>query len=205
MTGLAACAADNFGSFLQANDKILFLGDSISYRGTFTNMVEKHLSERYPSAGFTFVNSGIPGDAGLQIWNRRAAVLAQNPDVVVLAFGANDALDLANYQTDFPYYLNQLVNYFQSNGKRVVLITPGIADLSAPNSMPADFNTRLTWVANYVMTYAATNSLSAFNNNAAMGAANTALKAGLGSGACSFLLAFSWVVWVWFAGVEISG
>jgi lysophospholipase L1-like esterase len=181
---LTPCAPDNFGSFLQSGDKILFLGDSITYRGNFTKMVQQHLTQRFPAAGFTFVNQGGPGDAGLQVWNRRAAVVAANPDVVLLCLGMNDAYSIANYQTDYPNYMTQIITYLQGNGIRVALLTPGITDLSLPFiALDAGYNTRLRWEADWVLNYAATNSIPVYDINAAMAAADAALKGAL-SGAC---------------------
>lgn len=180
---LTPCGVDTFGSFLQPNDKILFLGDSITYRGNFTNMVQDHLTKRYPTAGFTFYNAGGPGDAGQQVLARMSAVLAQNPTVVLLCLGMNDAYNLGAYQTDFPYYMNQIVTTLQGAGIRVALLTPGIVDLTAPNSMAADYPTRLRWEADWVLTYAASKSLPVYDINAEMAAANTAMKAAL-SGSC---------------------
>ena len=180
---LTPCTGATLGSFLQNGDKILFLGDSITYRGNFTRMVQAHLSDRFPSAGFTFYNAGGPGDAGQQVLARIGAVLAQNPQVVLLCLGMNDAYNAGAYQTDFPYYMDQIVTTLQGAGIRVALLTPGIVDLSAPTAMAPDYNTRLRWEADWVLTYAASKGLPAFDVNAEMDAANTALKAAL-PGAC---------------------
>lgn len=170
--GSPSCATD--GPLLLTNDKILFFGDSITYRGNYSKAVQDYLTGRYPASNFSFVNAGVPGDTAQTGSFRLAPVIAQAPNVVLVCFGMNDAIG-ASYMTDFPTYMTTIITSLQAQGYRVALLTPGWVDMSAPGAsaiLPANMNTRLRWEADWVLSYAASNSLPVYDIHADMSAAN---------------------------------
>lgn len=87
---------------LTTNDRLLFLGDSITDAGRdrsqandlgqgFALMTAAELGRRYPQLKLTYLNRGIGGDRIQQILDRLDKdCLALNPDVLIFMIGIND-------------------------------------------------------------------------------------------------------------------
>src|SRR5882724_4191578 len=77
---------------LKKNDRVVFLGDSITEQQLYTNYVESYLATRYPELQLSFFNAGWGGDrapGGAARLERD--VLALKPTVVTICYGMNDA------------------------------------------------------------------------------------------------------------------
>jgi len=78
--------------FFQPNDRIVFLGDSITEQYQYSTYVELYLTSRFPNANMVFLNAGIGGDTANGGANRFADhVLAEKPTKILINFGMNDA------------------------------------------------------------------------------------------------------------------
>lgn len=85
---------------------VVCLGASIM-RGRFgTNFVEL-LSQRMSKDGFRFVNSGVNGDLAYNVLARLDAVIARQPDYVVILVGTND-ITAALYPRSARMFLSRL-------------------------------------------------------------------------------------------------
>lgn len=97
MTGLAIIAgavstalADEF--LFKPNDRVMFLGDSITEQYQYSSDIELYLTTRFPEWNLTFLNAGISGDRAQGGKNRfKDHVLAEKPTVMTINFGMNDA------------------------------------------------------------------------------------------------------------------
>lgn len=77
---------------LQAGDKVVILGDSITVAHTWTRNVEAYFRLRYPELPLVFINAGIGGHTAQDGLNRlQRDVLSHQPTVVLVNFGMNDA------------------------------------------------------------------------------------------------------------------
>lgn len=77
---------------LEHGDTIVFLGDSITHAGYYVEPMEAMLWSIYPELELQFFNAGVSGDIAAQAAERLdAEVLAQEPDVVFVLLGMNDA------------------------------------------------------------------------------------------------------------------
>jgi len=77
---------------LERGDTIVFLGDSITHAGYYVEPMEAMLWSIYPELELEFFNAGVSGDVAAQAAERLdAEVLAQDPDVVFVLLGMNDA------------------------------------------------------------------------------------------------------------------
>lgn len=86
---LAADSEEDF--FFKPNDRIVFLGDSITEQYQYSTDIELYLTTRFPKWNLTFINAGIGGDTANGGANRFAAhVLAEKPTAVTINFGMND-------------------------------------------------------------------------------------------------------------------
>jgi lysophospholipase L1-like esterase len=78
--------------FFQKNDRIVFLGDSITEQYQYSTYVEMYLTTRFPDWNLTFLNAGIGGDTAVGGAGRfQAHVLDEKPTAVTINFGMNDA------------------------------------------------------------------------------------------------------------------
>jgi lysophospholipase L1-like esterase len=106
--GTAAAASGQEKPILDNVRRIVFLGDSITYGGTYIAYIEAYLATRLPERQFELVNLGLPsetvsglsepGHAGGQfprpcLHERLDRVLAKTkPDLVVACYGMNDGI-----------------------------------------------------------------------------------------------------------------
>src|SRR5215470_12308860 len=76
--------------FFKPNDRVLFLGDSITEQYQYSSYIELYLTTRFPKWNLAFINAGISGDQASGGANRFAQhVLAEKPTVVTINFGMN--------------------------------------------------------------------------------------------------------------------
>jgi lysophospholipase L1-like esterase len=77
--------------FFQPNDRIVFLGDSITEQYQYSSYMELYLTTRFPKGNFTFINAGISGDTANGGAGRfQTHVLDEKPSAVTINFGMND-------------------------------------------------------------------------------------------------------------------
>jgi lysophospholipase L1-like esterase len=78
--------------FFQPNDRVVFLGDSITEQYQYSTYLELYLTTRFPKAHFVFLNAGIGGDTANGGAGRfQSHVLDDKPTAVTINFGMNDA------------------------------------------------------------------------------------------------------------------
>ncbi len=150
---------------LRKGDRVVFLGDSITEQQLYTNYVEAYLATRFPELKLTFFNAGWGGDTapgGCARLDRD--VLALKPDVVTICYGMNDGgycplnPDILNR---FNAGMRELVSRLKAAGVRVVLLTPGMSDVTVnAEHRKVDYNTRsLRALADAVLALAAAERL----------------------------------------------
>ena len=139
--------------FLRDNDRVVFLGDSITEQRLYTTYVEAYALTRYPAWNFVFRNVGWGGDTA---WLRQRAhpdegtlfaapeaaqqemvkkavgaglerdVLPLKPTVVTIDFGMNDHSYQAFREDIFKAYVSsqaELARVLKAHGARVALLT----------------------------------------------------------------------------------
>jgi lysophospholipase L1-like esterase len=118
--------------FFQKNDRIVFLGDSITEQYQYSSYVELYLTTRFPAGNFTFLNAGIGGDTANGGASRfQAHVLAEKPTAVTINFGMNDAgYGAFNPQANKAYVerTRQMLEMAKAAGVRVALLSPNAVD-----------------------------------------------------------------------------
>jgi lysophospholipase L1-like esterase len=118
--------------FFKPNDRIVFLGDSITEQYQYSTDIELYLTTRFPTWNLTFINAGISGDTATGGANRFAAhVLAEKPTCVTINFGMNDA-GYGNFDPNRhkPYVENttKMLAAAKAAGVRVGLVSPNAVD-----------------------------------------------------------------------------
>jgi lysophospholipase L1-like esterase len=122
---------------LKTNDRVVFLGDSITQQQLYTNYAEAYLACRFPQLRLSFFNAGWSGTGLAQAIDRlERDVLSLKPTVVTVCFGMNDGA----YQTSSPALvktfrnnLEKLTRLLRDNNIRPVLLTPGFVDENVPS------------------------------------------------------------------------
>ncbi len=117
---------------LRKNDRIVFLGDSITEQHLYTNYVESYLALRYPELKLTFFNAGWGGDtAPGGVLRLDRDVLALKPTVVTICYGMNDGSYVQptdEIRTRFVTGMRELVRRLKAANIRIVLLTPGMVE-----------------------------------------------------------------------------
>lgn len=127
--------------------RVVVLGDSITYSGAYVEFIEVYFRTRNPGRDIEFVNVGLPsetvsglsedGHAGGQfprpdLHERLDRVLAQlKPDIVIACYGMNDGIYLPFDQARFAKF-RQGVEWMRNKcldaGAKVLLVTPPTFD-----------------------------------------------------------------------------
>lgn len=144
---LAASSATQWTGFSFAGKRVLFLGDSITYRGLYISYLETYLALRFPGQAFTFINCGLPSEtvSGLSeddhaggafprpgLRERLDRVLALvKPDIVLACYGMNDGIfqpfDRIRFQA-FQAGIRYLHKNVITSGAQIIHITPPVYD-----------------------------------------------------------------------------
>ena len=118
--------------FFKPNDRIVFLGDSITEQYQYSTYIELYLTTRMPKGNFTFINAGIGGDTANGGANRfQAHVLTEKPTAVTINFGMNDggygAFNPAANKV-FVEKTAAMLEMANKAGVRVALLSPNAVD-----------------------------------------------------------------------------
>ena len=118
--------------FFKPNDRVLFLGDSITAQYQYSSYIELYLTTRMPKGNFTFLNAGIGGDTAKGGANRfQNHVLAEKPTAITINFGMNDGgygkFHPAGNKV-FVEKTNAMLEMANKAGVRVALLSPNAVD-----------------------------------------------------------------------------
>ncbi len=116
----------------QQDALVVFLGDSITHQGLYTQYLENFFYTRYPDLGIRFRNAGVAGDSVSDALARfDHDVASHHPDYVTVLFGMNDgrydnfdASIFAEYQAN----MKQLLDRIESVGAKPIVLSPTMFD-----------------------------------------------------------------------------
>ena len=118
--------------FFKPNDRIVFLGDSITAQYQYSTYIELYLTTRMPKGNFTFLNAGIGGDTANGGAGRfQNHVLNEKPTAVTINFGMNDGgygAFNANANKVFVDKTTAMLEMANKAGVRVALLSPNAVD-----------------------------------------------------------------------------
>jgi lysophospholipase L1-like esterase len=131
-------AEDTF--FLRDGQRVVFVGDSITFAGHFIAYLDGYLTTRFPDKKIELLNLGLPSETvtGLSepdhpfprpdVHERLDRVLARTkPDVLVACYGINDGIYYPFSDERFTKYqdgIRRLIDRGTKAGAKVVLLTP---------------------------------------------------------------------------------
>ena len=131
---LMGCAAQA-QSKLTKNERIVFLGDSITAAGVgpggYVTLTAKKLAELYPDLKITVIGAGIGGHKVPDCQARlQRDVLSKKPTVVFIYIGINDVWHSAwgrgTPKDKFEAGLRSMIKRINDAGARVILCTPTV-------------------------------------------------------------------------------
>ena len=145
---VTATLAQTNSPFPAGVKRILFLGNSITYSGTYVTDIEAYFIVHYPAQQYEFINVGLPSEtvSGLSepnhadgrfprpdLHERLARVLAQTkPDVVFACYGINDGIYLPLDETRFRAYQEGMkwlhAELKKAGARRIIFLTPPVHD-----------------------------------------------------------------------------
>ncbi len=130
-----------------ADDRVCFIGDSITHSGYYSDDVLLFYATRFPKARFEIYNCGISGDTAYGAVRRFEEDIAiQRPTVATIMLGMNDVRRDLHGETrtspeDFEQrrqamefhakYMERLAGRLDALGCRIIFITPSIYDQTA--------------------------------------------------------------------------
>lgn len=134
--------------FDNKTQKILFLGNSITYTGGYIADIETYFRIYYPEERYKFINAGLPSEtvSGLSepghaegafprpdLHERLPRVLELvQPDVVFACYGINDGIYMPFDEERFQKYKDGMLRLYdelKKNGvKRIIILTPPVYD-----------------------------------------------------------------------------
>jgi lysophospholipase L1-like esterase len=127
--------------------RILFLGNSITWQGSYVNDIEAYITVHYPDRCFEFINAGLPSEtvSGLSepghadgkfprpdLHERLDRVLDQTkPDLVFASYGMNDGIYMPFDKNRFEKFKSGIEWLHQAivkTGAKIIHITPPVYD-----------------------------------------------------------------------------
>ena len=158
--------------FLRDNDRVVFLGDSITEQRLYTNFIEAYALTRHPHWQLTFRNAGWAGDTaffrsrchpdgGRLVGVEESAqksmidkvirrsfdrdVLVHKPTVVTIDFGMNDigVRSSVDALNAYTRCLTKMVEVLQENKARTALLTPQPVEIKGLNADKEEKNCAL--------------------------------------------------------------
>ena len=131
----------------EETERIVFLGNSITYSGKFVSYLDAYLTLRYPERKLEIINLGLPSEtvSGLSEPNhadgkfprpdlreRLQRVLLQlKPDLVIVNYGMNDGIFLPFDEGRFDKFktgMDRLHLEVENSGAEIIHVTPPIYD-----------------------------------------------------------------------------
>jgi lysophospholipase L1-like esterase len=146
---LAGCATREAKprEILPGAQRVLFLGDSITYAGGYVEFIEAYFATRFPGRRIEILNLGLPSEtvSGLSepghadgkfprpdLHERLARVLTKTkPDVVIACYGMNDGIYLPFSEDRFAAFTNGLMRLraaVADIGAKMIHVTPPVFD-----------------------------------------------------------------------------
>ncbi len=125
---------------LQPDQRIVFIGDSITFAGGYIDQIDAYLATKFPEKRYELLNLGIPSETacGLtepdhpfprpDVHERLGRLLKKmKPDVVIACYGMNDGIYHPFSEERFSAYqdgINRLAADCTKAGAKVILVTP---------------------------------------------------------------------------------
>jgi lysophospholipase L1-like esterase len=140
---MAAARTHADGFFFRPNDRVMFLGDSITEQYQYSTNLELYLTTRFPTWNLTFLNAGIGGDTAQGGKGRLSRhVLDEKPTAMTIDFGMNDGgygkFEEAKQKT-YVESTEAMLNAAAASGIRVALASPNAVDVRGKSFFSGSF------------------------------------------------------------------
>jgi lysophospholipase L1-like esterase len=151
-------------SGIRHGQRVLFLGDSNTFNGSYIQYLDAYLFTQFPNKKFELINLGLPSEtvSGLSepdhpyprpnVHERLERTLAKiRPDVVYACYGMNDGIYYPFDQARFDKYqqgMRKLIERVRASGAQLALMTPPVFDVRPVRAVakPAG-ESKYSWMA----------------------------------------------------------
>jgi lysophospholipase L1-like esterase len=134
--------AQSKGSYFNPNDRVCFIGNSITHAGYYHYFLNLYYATRYPELHYESYNCGISGDvAGGVLKRMQKDILVHRPTVASMMIGMNDvnrelyaakdhSKDLEKQKSLEVYKgrIEQIYDSLSTEGCKLIFLTPSIYD-----------------------------------------------------------------------------
>lgn len=145
-----------------AGDRIVFIGDSITYQCLWTQYVENYFYTRLPGVRVHIHNVGVGGDRTdtvLARFDKTVATIEPPPKYAFVMLGMNDARYQgfnAEFYARYRQGMAKLIERLDAMGTKVVAVSPPYFDWRFSGSRPPiDYNGVLSLYSNWLREFAA--------------------------------------------------
>jgi len=128
-----SASTQTIGQEIESNDRIIFLGDSITQAGArpggYVSLFAAEIVEKFPDKKVEVIGAGISGNKVPDLQKRlQKHVLAKKPSLVFIYIGINDVWHSqkgkGTSKEDFDSGLRDIIKKIQDVGSKVILCTP---------------------------------------------------------------------------------
>ena len=127
---------------------IVCMGDSQIIRSEWPDILDELLESKYSYAEFNTISRGVAGEMVIDAIKRfDADVRSNNPQIIILGFGSNDAGAGTGF---FRYHMEILIDQAKSTGALVLVHGTGYIDTSGTWSGKADYQVYNDILKDYV-------------------------------------------------------
>ncbi|MDU0355133.1 SGNH/GDSL hydrolase family protein [Paraglaciecola aquimarina] len=157
--------SNNTKGLTKETERIVFIGDSITYSGEFVAYIEAYLRVAYPERDYQFINIGLPSEtvSGLSEVGHAGGAFPRpdakerlqrsldelKPDLVFSCYGINDGIYLPFAQSRFAAYQNgqqNLHNTVLATGASLIHLTPPDYDKKHEQQYSQVMDTYSNWL-----------------------------------------------------------
>jgi alkaline phosphatase D len=178
-SSLFAQTEKQIAPILRDQDKVCWVGDSITASGLYHSYIYLYYSTRFPSLHLSFANCGISGDNASGMMGRLDKdVYANHPTVVTLSAGMNDVnrnlYSQTNAHTNAPVLQKQALDSYKKNIEKLadsftkhqlrqIYFTPTIydEDVESPVESLRGVNGALQKCSDFVLQFAKSKNMTA--------------------------------------------
>lgn len=145
----------NSNFYLNPNDRVCYIGNSITAGGEYCFFIDLYAHTRYPNLKFESFNCGISGNSAQEVLDRlNSDILVHHPTIATIKLGMNDVhRDLYSSQkaspeiekqqedalADYAVKMSKVAEELSAQKCKLIFITPSIYDQTSKIATPNNF------------------------------------------------------------------
>ena len=140
LAGITACLSSSAEPYVQSNERLAIVGDSITEQRLYSTYIETYLRACAPQLGSQTIQLGWGGETAPGFFCRMEwDLMAWKPTLATICYGMNDGYYRAANEETTRWYregMDRILARLAKDGARAIVGTPGVVD--SDNWNPAD-------------------------------------------------------------------